>query len=131
MCVFISALSVPCPISKATPLCILQEKLFSQLLTERVCPLVVKLFSPSSKYCHPPPSLASSPSTSALLFADKPTFGLSVRLLRILNVLIREFYFSLVRCRKTCLHLCTLGGSSIAANYICINNTQKPFMRRS
>lgn len=32
-----------------------------------------------------------------MLYADKPTFALSVRLLRILNVLIREFYSCLVR----------------------------------
>jgi len=66
-------------------------------LTERVCPLVVKLFSPSFKYRHSsPPPISLSPTSSALLSLDKPTFGLSVRLLRILNVLIREFYFSLV-----------------------------------
>ncbi len=74
-----------------------QEKLFNQLLTERVCPLVVKLFSPTSKYRHnsPPPS-TYSPTTASMLYADKPTFALSVRLLRILNVLIREFYSCLV-----------------------------------
>ena len=70
-----------------------QEKLFNQLLTERVCPLIIKLFSPSSKYRHSNPS----PVTAALLAADKPTFALSVRLLRILSVLIREFYSCLVR----------------------------------
>ena len=73
-----------------------QEKLFNQLLTERVCPLVVKLFSPTSKYRHSSPTPTNSP-TSAMLYADKPTFALSVRLLRILNVLIREFYSCLVR----------------------------------
>ncbi len=86
-----------------------QEKLFNQLLTERVCPLVVKLFSPSSKYRHSsPPPMAHSPTSAALLSLDKPTFGLSVRLLRILNVLIREFYFSLVRTHIHTLvqHLC-------------------------
>ena len=66
-----------------------QEKLFNLLLTERICPLIIKLFSPSSKYRHSPPANAASPS-------DKPTFALSVRLLRILSVLIREFYTSLV-----------------------------------
>ena len=66
-----------------------QEKLFNLLLTERICPLIIKLFSPSSKYRHSPPTNAASPS-------DKPTFALSVRLLRILSVLIREFYTSLV-----------------------------------
>ncbi len=70
-----------------------QEMLFNQLLTERVCPLVIKLFSPSSKYRH----VNASPVTAALLAADKPTFILFVRLLRILNVLIREFFSCLVR----------------------------------
>ena len=66
-----------------------QEKVFNLLLTERICPLIIKLFSPSTKYRHSPPANALSPS-------DKPTFALSVRLLRILSVLIREFYTSLV-----------------------------------
>ena len=55
----------------------------------------MKLFSPTSKY--KTPSSRLSPTTAALLASDKPTFSLSVRLLRILNVLIREFYASLVR----------------------------------
>ena len=63
--------------------------MFNLLLTERICPLIIKLFSPSSKYRHSPPANTVSPS-------DKPTFALSVRLLRILSVLIREFYTSLV-----------------------------------
>ena len=66
-----------------------QEKVFNLLLTERICPLIIKLFSPSSKYRHSPPANSMSPN-------DKPTFALSVRLLRILSVLIREFYTSLV-----------------------------------
>jgi hypothetical protein len=57
--------------------------------------LIVKLFSPTSKY--KTPSSRLSPTSAALLASDKPTFSLSVRLLRILNVLIREFYASLVR----------------------------------
>ena len=73
----------------------LQDKIFNQLLTEHVCPLIMKLFSPTSKY--KTPSSRLSPTTAALLASDKPTFSLSVRLLRILNVLIREFYASLIR----------------------------------
>ena len=58
---------------------------------------MVKLFSPTSKYCQTSPTPSSgSPTTAAMLAADKPTFALSVRLLRILNVLIREFYSCLV-----------------------------------
>ena len=80
-----------------------QDKIFNQLLTERVCPLIVKLFSPTSKY--KTPSSRLSPTIAALLASDKPTFSLSVRLLRILNVLIREFYASLVRESLKCSNL--------------------------
>jgi hypothetical protein len=71
------------------PQIFMKEKVFNLLLTERICPLIIKLFSPSSKYRHSPPANSMSPN-------DKPTFALSVRLLRILSVLIREFYTSLI-----------------------------------
>ena len=89
-CTVLTSISHPLPSSPNTPLLpIPQERLFSLLLTERVCPLVIKLFSPSSKY-----RLSSLPPGAPTM--DKPTFGLSVRLLRILNILIRDFFASLV-----------------------------------
>lgn len=59
-------------------------------MKERVCPLVIKLFSPTTKSKDlsgtiPPPS------------ADKPHFAVFVRLMRIVSVLVSQFFSSLVR----------------------------------
>ncbi|KAL0155498.1 hypothetical protein M9458_049761, partial [Cirrhinus mrigala] len=52
---------------------------FSFLLKERVCPLVIKLFSPNIN--------ASSPAP-----VEKPYFPICMRLLRVVSVLIKHFY---------------------------------------
>ena len=62
-----------------------QHPEFSFLLKERVCPLIIKLFSPSIKH-----RISSSP-------LDKPLYPVAVRLLRIVSVLIEKFYTLLVR----------------------------------
>ncbi|XP_063438367.1 protein MON2 homolog isoform X1 [Mytilus trossulus] len=59
---------------------------FSFLLKERVCPLVIKLFSPSLKYRQglpPPPSPAP---------VEKPFYPIVMRLLRIVSSLIKKYY---------------------------------------
>ncbi|KAK7101826.1 protein MON2 homolog [Littorina saxatilis] len=63
---------------------------FSFMLKEKVCPLVIKLFSPSLKYRQglpPPPSPAP---------VEKPFFPIVMRLLRIVSVLIKNYYSLLV-----------------------------------
>ena len=65
------------------------------LLTERVCPLVIKLFSPSSKQRHTLNQTLSS-SSSLTSLTEKPTFALHIRLLRILRVLIKQYFAYLV-----------------------------------
>ena len=64
---------------------------FSFMLKERVCPLVIRLFSPSIKY-----NLTMSPSTLGGGVAEKPSFPVCLRLLRIVGVLIKHFYVLLV-----------------------------------
>ena len=64
----------------------LQHPEFSFLLKERVCPLIIKLFSPSIKH-----RISSTP-------LEKPLYPVAVRLLRIVSVLIEKFYTLLVSC---------------------------------
>ncbi|KAK7891625.1 hypothetical protein WMY93_023588 [Mugilogobius chulae] len=68
----------------------LQHQEFSFLLKERVCPLVIKLFSPNIKF--------RQGSTSAACPApvEKPYFPICMRLLRVVSVLIKHFYSLLV-----------------------------------
>lgn len=81
---------------------------FSFLLKERVCPLIIKLFSPNIKYkpqlighqLHSPQSQTQQ-SQSSLLSSDKPFYPISIRLLRIVNVLIQKFYTMLVSFTKS------------------------------
>ncbi|XP_038067855.1 protein MON2 homolog isoform X2 [Patiria miniata] len=68
------------------PQIFLRHKQFSFLLKERVCPLVIKLFSPSIK--HRQGISAPSPPTSP----EKPSFPISMRLLRVVSVLINKYY---------------------------------------
>ena len=68
-----------------------QHPEFSFLLKERVCPLVIKLFSPSLKYR---PGVPAPPSPSPM---DKPYFPIVMRLLRIVAVLLKHYYKLLVR----------------------------------
>ncbi|KAK3764746.1 hypothetical protein RRG08_009006 [Elysia crispata] len=63
---------------------------FSFMLKERVCPLVIKLFSPSLKYRQ---GLPPAPSPAPV---EKPFFPIVMRLLRIVAVLIKNYYPLLV-----------------------------------
>ncbi|KAK3101498.1 hypothetical protein FSP39_004044 [Pinctada imbricata] len=72
------------------PSIFLQHPEFSFQLKEKVCPLVIKLFSPSLKYRQglpPPPSPAP---------VEKPFFPIVMRLLRIVSALIKHYYCLLV-----------------------------------
>lgn len=68
-----------------------QHQEFSFLLKERVCPLVIKLFSPNIKF-RQGSSTSSSPAP-----VEKPYFPICMRLLRVVSVLIKQFYSLLVR----------------------------------
>ncbi|KAI1287236.1 Protein MON2 -like protein [Halotydeus destructor] len=78
---------------------------FSFLLKERVCPLIIKLFSPNIKYKHQLTSIIGPSANQAnqsqgnqgsLNSTDKPFYPISMRLLRIVNVLIQKFYTMLI-----------------------------------
>ncbi|KAG5311481.1 MON2 protein, partial [Acromyrmex insinuator] len=64
---------------------------FSFLLKERVCALVIKLFSPNIKYRNSVP--ASLQQATPL---DKPYFPISMRLLRVVSILIQKYHSLLV-----------------------------------
>ncbi|GFU23215.1 protein MON2 homolog [Nephila pilipes] len=64
---------------------------FNFLLKERVCPLIIKLFSPNIKYRQSGQNAGPATTTS-----DKPYFPISMRLLRIVSVLIQRYYKMLV-----------------------------------
>ncbi|KAG5830500.1 hypothetical protein ANANG_G00311320 [Anguilla anguilla] len=68
----------------------LQHQEFSFLLKERVCPLVIKLFSPNIKFRQ---GLAAAPCPAPV---EKPYFPICMRLLRVVSVLIKHFYSLLV-----------------------------------
>ncbi|XP_025028528.1 protein MON2 homolog [Python bivittatus] len=72
------------------PQVFLQHQEFSFLLKERVCPLVIKLFSPNIKF-RQGSSTSSSPAP-----VEKPYFPICMRLLRVVSVLIKQFYTLLV-----------------------------------
>lgn len=69
----------------------LQHQEFSFLLKERVCPLVIKLFSPNIKFRQGSSSSSASPAP-----VEKPYFPICMRLLRVVSVLIKHFYGLLV-----------------------------------
>lgn len=69
---------------KGYPNIFLKHPEFSFLLKERLCPLIIKLFSPSIKQ-----RASSSP-------LERPLYPVAVRLLRIVSVLIEKFYTLLV-----------------------------------
>ncbi|XP_060551977.1 protein MON2 homolog isoform X2 [Ruditapes philippinarum] len=73
----------------AFPMIFSKHKEFSFLLKERVCPLVIKLFSPSLKYRQ------GIPSPPSPIPAEKPFFPIVMRLLRIVSSLI-QFYYNLL-----------------------------------
>ncbi|XP_055595542.1 protein MON2 homolog [Uranotaenia lowii] len=64
---------------------------FSFLLKERVCALVIKLFSPNIKYRTMAPQNAQSTAPH-----DKPYFPISMRLLRVVAILIQKYHSLLV-----------------------------------
>ncbi|XP_046428999.1 protein MON2 homolog isoform X1 [Neodiprion fabricii] len=64
---------------------------FSFLLKERVCALVIKLFSPNIKYRNSVP--ASVQQATPL---DKPYFPISMRLLRVVSILVQKYHCLLV-----------------------------------
>ncbi|XP_015915930.1 protein MON2 homolog isoform X2 [Parasteatoda tepidariorum] len=64
---------------------------FNFLLKERVCPLIIKLFSPNIKYRQGVQNSGTAAATS-----DKPYFPISMRLLRIVSILIQRYYKILV-----------------------------------
>uniref|UniRef100_A0A2K5C782 MON2 homolog, regulator of endosome-to-Golgi trafficking n=1 Tax=Aotus nancymaae TaxID=37293 RepID=A0A2K5C782_AOTNA len=72
------------------PQVFLQHQEFSFLLKERVCPLVIKLFSPNIKF-RQGSSTSASPAP-----VEKPYFPICMRLLRVVSVLIKQFYSLLV-----------------------------------
>uniref|UniRef100_A0A087Y5F1 Protein MON2 homolog n=1 Tax=Poecilia formosa TaxID=48698 RepID=A0A087Y5F1_POEFO len=72
------------------PAVFLQHQEFSFLLKERVCPLVIKLFSPNIKF-RQGAGAAAPPAP-----VEKPYFPICMRLLRVVSVLIKHFYSLLV-----------------------------------
>ncbi|XP_037071265.1 protein MON2 homolog [Pollicipes pollicipes] len=64
---------------------------FNFLLKERVCAMVIRLFSPNLKHRGAAPAHAAPPSPQ-----DKPYFPISMRLLRVVSVLVQKFYPLLV-----------------------------------
>ncbi|XP_070611694.1 protein MON2 homolog isoform X2 [Erythrolamprus reginae] len=72
------------------PQVFLQHQEFSFLLKERVCPLVIKLFSPNIKFRQ------GSGTSSSPAPMEKPYFPICMRLLRVVSVLIKQFYTLLV-----------------------------------
>lgn len=78
---------------------------FSFLLKERVCALVIKLFSPNIKYRTGaggnPNAMVNIPGGQAAAAAvsqqyDKPYFPISMRLLRVVSILIQKYHSLLV-----------------------------------
>lgn len=66
---------------------------FGQMLKERICPLVIKLFSPSIKHHR---TLSSSTPPPNLPPSDRPSFAISMRLLKIVAALVQQYYQRLV-----------------------------------
>ncbi|XP_071818357.1 protein MON2 homolog isoform X3 [Apostichopus japonicus] len=77
-------------ILNAFPPVFLRHSEFSFQLKERVCPLLIKLFSPSLKHRQ---GLGMPVSN---LSPEKPSFPLSLRLLRVVSVLINKYYALLI-----------------------------------
>lgn len=61
------------------------------MLKERVCALVIKLFSPHIKYRNSIPQNLQQPGT-----VDKPYFPISMRLLRVVSILIQKYHQLLI-----------------------------------
>lgn len=71
----------------------LQHAEFAALLKDRVCPLVIKLFSPSIKYRIGATATLTTPAAAA---AEKPFFPIVVHLLRLVQVLVQFYHEHLV-----------------------------------
>lgn len=72
---------------------------FSFLLKERVCALVIKLFSPNIKYRTTTAAATVSNQATATIPGtqhDKPYFPISMRLLRVVSILIQKYHSLLV-----------------------------------
>ncbi|ODN01672.1 Protein MON2 [Orchesella cincta] len=67
---------------------------FGLLLKERVCAMVIKLFSPNAKFKATQAQQGQTAAGDLLL--DKPFYPTSVRLLRIVDILINKYYTLLV-----------------------------------
>lgn len=67
---------------------------FGLMLKERVCPLVIKLFSPSIKHHRSVSTSSTHPSN--LPSTDRPSFPITMRLLKIVAVLVQQYYQRLV-----------------------------------
>src|SRR5688572_2445258 len=64
------------------------------VLKERVCAMVIKLFSPNAKF---KANFPQHPQSGGMdLQLDKPFYPISVRLLRIVDILINKYYLLLV-----------------------------------
>ncbi|CAH0562136.1 unnamed protein product [Brassicogethes aeneus] len=64
---------------------------FSWLLKEKVCPLVIKLFSPNIKYRSNVPTNIQQTAPF-----EKPYFPISMRLLRVVSILVQKYHSLLV-----------------------------------
>uniref|UniRef100_A0A0N5A8N7 Protein MON2 homolog n=1 Tax=Syphacia muris TaxID=451379 RepID=A0A0N5A8N7_9BILA len=79
---------------------------YAQLLKDQVCPLIIRLFSPNQKHVQLMSQHPHSPSSRASLESavvgqlpstlERPSFPVSMRLLRVVVVLITQFYRLLI-----------------------------------
>lgn len=76
-----------------TPIFFENEK-FTLLLKDRVCALVIKLFSPNIK--HHRQIATPGPNANPIIPQDKPYFPISMRLLRLVSLLIQRYHVILV-----------------------------------
>lgn len=68
---------------------------FSFLLKERVCALVIKLFSPNTKYRTVMPQNTQNQQQQQQSY-EKPYFPISMRLLRVVSILVQKYHSLLV-----------------------------------
>ena len=96
----------------------MQYNQFCSLLKERVCALVIKLFSPNVKCQFRGAAAAHQQQTSTPM--DKPYFPVSMRLLRLVSVLIQKYYSLLVRFIVSIIVIhCIARGRIFIMNYYC------------
>lgn len=79
------------PLEVLCSFCDFQNAEFSFQLKERVCALVIKLFSPNIKYRNTVPA-----GVHQVTSFDKPYFPISMRLLRVVSILIQKYHSLLV-----------------------------------